>query len=68
MKKMKNHEENEKMKKMMKITKLKKNLKKFGFRRKMPNDFQGLPLLLLYFFYEILGNFHVCVRNVSLSL
>ena len=51
MKKMKTWKNEAKWSKMKKI-------KKFGFKRKILNDFQGLPLWLSLFFVEILDDFH----------
>ena len=43
-------------------------MKKFGFTRKILDDFQGLPLLFVTFFVKILDDFHDCVSEcVSLQ-
>ena len=39
-------------------------MKKCGFTRKILDEFQGLQLLLLYFFFvEIFDDFHDCVSE-----
>ena len=67
---MKKNEEKRRTKKKgkMKKSKMKKRkmktlmnnekMKKFGITRKIPDDFQGLPLLLFLFFVGILDDFH----------
>ena len=42
-------------------------MKKFGFKRKILDDFQGLPLLLLLFSSKSLTMSMILFRNVSLS-
>ena len=49
---------NGKKRKMEKNDEKIKKMKKFGFRRKILDDFQGLPFLLYLFFVKFFDDFH----------